>query len=124
MFSCSLNVPETNLKSFAESRYLSGSYFILLGNDPENGNSPCSKHILSCHFSYMDCEIRHEILLAWTLGAHLIHFMSFFSWKFLNTIVCNRKCCHLGGDHDPQPSLDPPLLIMKHEVLAEIHLYF
>ena len=71
MFSCSLNVPETNLKSFPESRYLSGSYVILLGNDLENGNSPCSKHI-------MDCEIRHEILLVWTLGAHLIHFIVFF----------------------------------------------
>ena len=50
IFSCSLNVPETILKSFAESRYLSGSYFILLGNDPENGNSPCSKHIFMLSF--------------------------------------------------------------------------
>ena len=50
MFSCSLNVPETNLKSFAESRYLSGSYFLLLGNDPENGNSLCSKHIFVLSF--------------------------------------------------------------------------
>ena len=78
MFSCSLNVPEANLTSFAESRYFSGSYFILLGNDPENGNSHAQSTFLSCHFSYMDCEIRHEILLVWTLGAHLIHFIVLF----------------------------------------------
>ena len=64
MFSCSLNVPKTNLKSFAERRYLSGSYFILLGNDPENGNSPCSKHIFELSFQLHGiCEIRREILL-------------------------------------------------------------
>ena len=50
IFSCSLNVPETNLKSFAESRYLLGSYLILLGNDPDNGNFPCSKHIFMLSF--------------------------------------------------------------------------
>ena len=64
MFSCFLNVPETNLKSVAESRYLSGSYFILLGNDPENGNSPWSKHIFVLSFQLHGiCEIRREILM-------------------------------------------------------------
>ena len=64
MLSCFLNVPETNLKSFAGSRQLSGSYFILLGNDPENGNSPCSKHMFVLSFQLHGiCEIRHEILL-------------------------------------------------------------
>ena len=50
ILSCSLNVPETNLKSFSESRYLSGSYLILLGNNTENGNSPCSKQIFMLSF--------------------------------------------------------------------------
>ena len=31
-----------------------------------------------CHSSYIDCEIRHETLLVWTLGAHLVHFIVFF----------------------------------------------
>ena len=57
-------MPETNLKSFAESRYFSGSCFILLGNDPENGNSPCLKHIFVLSFQLHGiCEIGHEILL-------------------------------------------------------------
>jgi len=57
-------MPETNLTSFAESRYLSGSYFILLGNDPKNGTSPCSKHIFALSFQLHGIwEIRHEILL-------------------------------------------------------------
>ena len=74
MFSCSLNVPETNLKSFAESSYLSGSYFILLENDPENGNSPCSKHIFVLSFQlHRICEIRHEILF-------VTGYMSYKSW--------------------------------------------
>ena len=84
----------------------------------------------------MNCEIRHEILLvtgymSYKSGEGLVldfggpsdsFYCLFLSWKFLNTIVCYRKCCHLGGDHDPQPSFDPPLLIMKHEVLVAIHL--
>ena len=92
MFSCSLNVPETNLKSFAESRYPSGSYFTMLGNDPENGNSPCSKHIFVFSFQLHGiCEIRREILLATCymsyksreglvleFGGHLIHFIVLF----------------------------------------------
>ena len=64
MLPCSLNVPETNLKSFTESRLLSGLYFILLGNDPENSNSPCSKHIFVLSIQlHRICEIRHAILL-------------------------------------------------------------
>ena len=64
MLSCSLKVLETNQKSFTERRYLSRSFFILLGNDPENGNSPCSKHIFVLSFQLHGiCEIRHEILL-------------------------------------------------------------
>ena len=43
-------------------------------------------------------------------------------WKFLNTTASYTKYCHLGGDRDPQSSLDLPLLILKHEVLAAIHL--
>ena len=92
MFSCSLNVPEINLKSRAESRYLSGSYLILLGNDPENGNYPCTKHIFVLSFQLHGiCEIRCEVLLVTgymsdksgeglvlDFGAHLIHFIVFF----------------------------------------------
>ena len=103
MFYCSLNVPETNLKSFAESRYLSGSYFILLGNDPENGNSPCSKHTFVLSFSYMDCEIRHEILFVWTLGAHLIHFILFSVGSFLKLLFAIGNVAIWEGTMTPSP---------------------
>ena len=76
----------------------------------------------------MDSEIRHVtgnwLFVLYIRGRSSAGFwgpilfvsLSFLCWKFLNTIVCYRKFCHLGGDHDPQPSLDPPLLVMKHEV--------
>ena len=55
--------------------------------------------------------------------AHLFLFLfSFLCWKFLYSIVCYRKCCHLRGEIDPQPSLGQPMLIMKNDVLAVISL--
>ena len=98
-------MPETNLKSFAESRQLSGSSFILLGNDPENGNSPCSKYIFVLSFQLHGiCEICHEILLvtgymSYKRGEGLVlnfggpsdSYYCFLFRKFLNTIGCYRK---------------------------------
>ena len=38
--------------------------FHFAGKDPENGNSPCSKHIFVLSFQlHRICEIHHEILL-------------------------------------------------------------
>ena len=63
IISCSLYVRETILKSFVESRYLSGSYFILLEMTLRMVISHARSRFVCCHLSYMDCEIRHEIRL-------------------------------------------------------------
>ena len=48
---------------------------------------------------------RQRRIQSWTLGG----LNSLFHVKFLNTIVCYRKNCHLGGHGPPVTPVDSPL---------------
>ena len=46
------------------------------------------------------------------------YYCSFVCKIGLNTIVCASNIVKLEGGHGPQSPLDPPLLVLKHEVIV------